>query len=215
MLQCSPTVQEEGQTTTQVRPLPVKEVSQQSAPAPGTGSNKDDNSQTSTQKITAFAPHDWYLLVETEGDLNGDSRPDTVAVFSKSNPQARKYDENQNEEDLEAPRLLIIALRDNKDHLQRAGKSNRAVLCRRCGGMLDEPLIGLSIKGGTVVLEQESLATSDISYKHMIRYQDGRWLVSGEVKLRDRRKGTTQKVRQEKSVPLSEFDIIHTSRAQE
>ena len=213
-LQCNSTGQEEVQPiSAHATPSLVEIVSQQPTPAL-------ENASTNTSRIIGqtasdFAPQGWHLLKADEGDLNGDKRPDAVAVFSKTAPQSRKYEDNQNEEDFEVQRILIVALRNEENQLHRAAESERALLCHRCGGMLDEPLVSININHGVIHLEQESLGTSDVSYKHTIRYQDGRWLVDGQVKTRDRRAGTAYMIRQERPILLSEFDVTQTSRARE
>lgn len=198
---------------TQTPPPFVSNIAQQ--PTNKLGGRNTDISRTVARTVNDFAPQGWYLLQKAEGDLNGDNQPDIVAIFSKSDPQARKYDERQSDEELEAPRLLTVALRDDNNQLQRVAESDRAVLCRGCGGMLDEPLVNLTIAHGVIDLEQEALGTSDVYYKHTIRNHDGQWLVAGGVESRDRRKGTTHTIHQEKPVLLSEFSIVEASRGQQ
>lgn len=196
------------ESSVKIQSQPTPAITAQPVTLPASEANTTQiKSEKNTNRIEDFAPQSWYLLAKAEGDLDNDNRADAVAVFSKSNPELRKDDENQNEEALEAPRLLLIALRSEDAQLHEAGRSHQFVLSRRHAGMLDEPLIQLEINNGVVVVNQESLGTSAYDYTNTIRYENGRWIVKGEVEVRDRRQGKTRKLKQKKTVMLSEFDI--------
>ena len=144
--------------------------------------------------IAEFAPAGWHTLKTADGDMNGDGRADGAAVFSKADPRVDKNDEGLREADAEAPRVLVLAFVDADGQLRRTGVSSRAVMCRRCGVMFDDPFIDLSVERGTIVLKQEVLGTSGYDYTHRFRYQDGGWKLIGEtVEQRSRAAGDIHK----------------------
>lgn len=178
-------------TNRQVLSTPENEITKQTSLAHG---------------IEDFAPQGWFVLAKAEGDLNSDGRVDAVAIFSKSNPKLSKTDKRQTDEALEAPRVLVIALRDRNNQLELAATNERIVLSRRLGGMNDDPFISLAITNQSIKIEQWILGTDGYEYTHTIRHQHNQWLIDGELNFRDRRKGTTKVIRQ-KQMSLSEFDI--------
>lgn len=103
--------------------------------------------------ISAFAPRNWHIEKQINGDLNRDGRPDAALVLVQNKPP-------RDDADNPAPRAraLVIAQRDGKAW-RRAGFNNTLLLGTRDGGafygFMETP-VTVSIKNGVVIIEQEA-----------------------------------------------------------
>lgn len=75
-------------------------------------------------------------------DLNADGLGDYILV---SEPVARENDET---DPLEIRRTLMVVVRDAKNALRVAARSDRAVYCAACGGMMGDPFEGIAAEKG-------------------------------------------------------------------
>ncbi|MEJ7618486.1 MAG: hypothetical protein WKF30_16315 [Pyrinomonadaceae bacterium] len=162
--------------------------------------------QSQASSLADLAPPGWHLLKSAEGDLNGDGRADAALVFTQSHPAAEDA-ADESEEALEAPRRLMIALRDEHGALRETVASDGVIICGACGVMIDEPLLSLSIKRGQLFVEQNIVGGCDISYAHRIRLSKGGWQIAGEVQARERRTGRQRTIKQNKSIALADFAV--------
>jgi hypothetical protein len=94
-------------------------------------------------ELSAFLPPGTRLGLTARGDIDGDGDQDAVIVLDAGDGAAHQ------------PRTLLLLRRDAGGRLQRAIESPRAIACRRCGGMVDDPLQGIHIVPGALTLRFE------------------------------------------------------------
>ncbi len=89
--------------------------------------------------VQPFVEKNTTVLAVERGDLNRDGREDAVLVLEPADP--------------DAPRPLLLLVRDAKDTLKLAKRSDKAVYCRECGGMMGDPFQGITIAKGRFTIE--------------------------------------------------------------
>ena len=94
-----------------------------------------------TIEIQAALPAGQALLAWEAADLNRDGRPDAIMVS-----EAKTAGED------EGPRLLQVLLRQPDGKLKVAVRSERAVMCRQCGGAFGDPFEGIQTQAGGFTL---------------------------------------------------------------
>jgi hypothetical protein len=113
-----------------------------------------------------FVPRGWKIEGQVEGDLNADSKPDTVLKLIEDLP----------EETAEGAlntryRALLVLLRTGTGKLQRAAAGTRVLQCAGCGGMLGNPGGGvISIEKGVLVIDQLSGSRESTDLTQRFRY---------------------------------------------
>ena len=95
-------------------------------------------------ELSAFLPPGTSLRLAERGDIDGDGDQDVVIVLETGDGDAARQ-----------PRPLLLLRRDADGRLQRALESPRAISCRRCGGMIGDPLQGIRIAPGALTLRFE------------------------------------------------------------
>ncbi|HKX12344.1 MAG TPA: hypothetical protein VJP40_04255 [bacterium] len=131
------------------------------------------NPPASGARIADFVPKGWEILMQAEGDLNRDGKPDAALALKNSK------EESSNEE---VPRLLVLLLQNPDGTYRLASKSAEAILCRSCGGVFGDPLAELQIKSGVLIIDHYAGSRQRWSYTHRWRFQDGDWVLIGETK---------------------------------
>jgi hypothetical protein len=125
-----------------------------------------------------FVPRGWKIEGQTEGDLNGDSKPDT----------ALKVIEDLPEETAEGTlniryRALLVLLRAENGKLHRAAAADRLLQCTGCGGMLGNPGGGdITIAKGVLIISQLSGSRESTDLTQRFRYDPSlkRFVLIGE-----------------------------------
>lgn len=205
------------------QPTPPKKVdpSKTANPEPSETPFEDEDAPALTEsdvvsegrKIEDFAQKDWYLAAQAEGDLNGDNLPDAVAVFSKAKlfdgKTAETHSDEQSEEDVRTPRLLVIALRNADNLLKLRAMNQKAILCRTCGGQMDDSFLSVGIKNKIIILSQAALGPNMTTYTHKIKLSpEVEWIVFyGEVEYDGGAKGKSKFSKQTGIIPLNDFNI--------
>lgn len=77
------------------------------------------------------------------------------------------------------PRLLLILFATKAGGYALAASSEKAVLCKTCGGVFGDPLAKLGIERGALVIEHYGGSSERWGYTHRWRYQDGDFLLIG------------------------------------
>ena len=192
------------------------------AVAPPAESNESKNVESPTPTPTPTAktdvqanrnaeslkPQDWFILTEnSDGDINGDGRNDLIAVYSRDNPQTEKA--KVPDEDGEAARLLVIALSNADGTFKPVFSGSQVVLCRNCGGMLDNVVPVIKIVNRNISVDQTVLATSEVNFHLEIAFKKNNSfvIVKGTIKNTERRTGKTQKSVVKPMTPLDQFDV--------
>jgi hypothetical protein len=138
-----------------------------------------------------FVPRGWKIEEQTEGDLNGDSRPD----------MALKLIEDLPEETADGAlniryRALLLLLKTENGKLHRAAAADRLLQCTGCGGMLGNPGGGvITIEKGVLVVSQLSGSRESTDLTQRFRYDPRlkRFVMIGEdIENRDRLTGESE-----------------------
>ena len=166
-----------------------------------------DDKKSEKTPAENLKPPDWFLLTSAEGDLDGDGKIDLVAVYSRDDPSADK--QNVSEADGEAERRLIIALQGVAGEYETVFTSGKIVLCRNCGGMNENVEPEISVSTRKIVVEQNVLAASDVTYLLEVELKKERKFVVTKLTVseRERRTGMNRETRIKKPVALEDFDI--------
>lgn len=98
--------------------------------------------------LRKYIPKGYEALNITVGDLNLDKYPDLIMVLRKKGEESTS-DVNDHPE--KRP-LLIFTGQANKTY-QLAARSDNAVYCVNCGGMMGDPFTGITIKKGYFSVE--------------------------------------------------------------
>jgi hypothetical protein len=165
------------------------------APAPAPASLQRD------AELSALLPAGAALGLVTRGDLDADGDDDALVVYA---PASANDD---------TPRALQVLLRDAGGRLHASSTSPKAILCRRCGGMMGDPLQAIRIGRGEFTLRFEG--GSRELWSSEFRFEPARaaggWRLAGIVFSGfDRADGTSGEQRQGAvdfgDVPLEAFD---------
>lgn len=110
--------------------------------APAHSSEQDDGRrrQAVPAELKAFIHKGESLISHQLADLNGDGRKDVLFVVEQGEQEKARQ-----ESGLEGPRSIRIAVRSADGSLALRASSNKAVLCRGCGGMMGDPFVDISI----------------------------------------------------------------------
>jgi len=97
--------------------------------------------------LSVFVPEKYTALDTTSGDLNLDQYPDMIMV--------QKNGEDTTSDVIEHPekRPLLILIGQVDSTYKLAAKSDNAVYCIDCGGMMGDPFTNVVIKKGYISIE--------------------------------------------------------------
>jgi len=98
--------------------------------------------------ILRALPAGYVVLNATRGDLNRDATPDWLVVLNKP-------DEAKTSDVVDHPtkRPLLLFVGGPGGTYTLAARSDNAVYCVDCGGMMGDPFMGLTIKNGYFTVE--------------------------------------------------------------
>ena len=98
--------------------------------------------------ISRYIPEGYQALNATRGDLNQDAIEDVILIV-------KKRDEEKTSDMIEHPekRPLFILTGQTDNSYKLAAKSDNAVLCVDCGGVMGDPFMGVTIKKGYFSVE--------------------------------------------------------------
>jgi len=94
------------------------------------------------EELRPFVESGRVVIGLAQADLNGDGSNDAILVLE----QAKQSDEEEGE------RTLLILTRGADNRLTIAKRSEKAVLCRQCGGVMGDPFDSLEAGPGTFAL---------------------------------------------------------------
>jgi hypothetical protein len=131
----------------------------------------------SGKTLKDFVPAGWKVLKQAEGDLNKDGVPDAVLALASIQEDASA------EEAMEAPRPLLILLKQADGSFVLSGSHPDFILCKMCGGVFGDPLEGVKIERGTVVVTHYGGSNQKWGTTHRFRFQDGDWYLIGQTEM--------------------------------
>jgi hypothetical protein len=88
-------------------------------------------------EIDPFIPTGYETLDYVAGDLNGDKKKDGLLILKASG------EDSVMEEEL--PRPLIVLIRQADGKLKQVLRNDKAIMCRRCGGVFGDPYEGVQV----------------------------------------------------------------------
>lgn len=98
--------------------------------------------------IARFVPEGYTALDTVSGDLNLDDHPDMIIVLKK-NGEDTSSDVSEDPE----KRPLLILIGEDDNNYKQVAKSENAVYCIDCGGMMGDPFMKVVIKKGFFSIE--------------------------------------------------------------
>lgn len=127
---------------------------------------------TMGKSMQDFVPKGWHVLSVTEGDIDADKDSDIILALGS---------DAEDDPTIKAgpPRLLVFLLKE-KDGYKLAASSDKAILCKTCGGSKEDPFRSPTIEGGDVVVRHETIGAKHITTTHRFHYQDGNWYLIGK-----------------------------------
>lgn len=129
-----------------------------------------------------FIPAGYDTLQTAEGDLNKDGIADFAMVLQSDKERDASLDEEGIDVDSLPKRILVVLLKKN-DVYQLAAKTDKAILCKYCGGIFGEPFDGIWIDKGILQLHHYGGSAWRWSYTHKFRYQQNNLYLIGETTL--------------------------------
>ncbi|MGC3961450.1 MAG: hypothetical protein QM813_27045 [Verrucomicrobiota bacterium] len=128
------------------------------------------NPRQHRQTLADLAPSGFVVLDSTAGHLNGDTLQDLILVLK--NPHE---DSISQAGDTTVQRPLLIFLRQPDGTLQLSARSDNAVYCISCGGVMGDPFQGISILGNKFSVLHYGGSALRWSRTITFIYNDGAW----------------------------------------
>jgi hypothetical protein len=113
------------------------------------------------------------------GDLNKDGIEDIAMVLGPKWEQDDNWREKAANSNA-APRLLIILFGTSSGYTQ-AAKSDKAILCKDCGGIFGDPFAAIGISKNVLQIDHYGGSNWRWSYTHKFRYQDKEFFLIGQT----------------------------------
>ncbi|GAP97643.1 hypothetical protein [Leptolyngbya sp. NIES-2104] len=127
--------------------------------------------------LQSLVPKGWKVESTTQGDLNGDRKPDAVLRLIKTSGEDRD-------------RALLVLQQQSNGQWQRIGFAPNILLCSTCGGMLGS--IQIKIENGVILVDQLRGSREAVNTLHRfwIDKASNRIVLIGlDVNVRDRATG--------------------------
>lgn len=123
-------------------------------------------------ELAPFTPTGMTVRANARGDLDGDGDEDALAVIELDADHASS-----------SLRGLLLLRRDASGILHEALSNPNAILCRKCGGMMGDPLQGIRVGHGDITLRFEGGSRELWSSEYRFEYARDRdlWLLTNIV----------------------------------
>ena len=173
---------------------------------PITTSSPESSLLSQEAELSAFLPAGATLRLSARGDIDADGDDDALIVYT---PESAT--EN-------VPRTLLLLLRDVGGALRKSVENPDAILCRKCGGMMGDPLQQIRVGLGEFTLRFEggSRELWSSEFRFIYARDRGIWKLAeiifndfdrADGKAAEHRKGTADFG----DVSLKEFDAAYLS----
>lgn len=194
----------------------LKPADSPAAPAPDT-TNVPLTHQAYNQAITSlpselagFVPEGYAALDTAFGDANLDPHPDVIMILKKDGEETSS---DVTEHPEKRPLLILTGQQDGSYRL--AGRTDNAVYCIDCGGIMGDPFMNVVIKNGYFSIEHAGGSNWRWTRTVTFRYSapDGEWYLhkdGGDNFHASEPEKVTTKIKTVKDfgkVALGEFDI--------
>jgi hypothetical protein len=127
--------------------------------------------------LQTFIPAGYDTIETVSGDLNKDNVDDYAMVLKSTREE--NYDPSVDTTELPA-RLLVVVF-GQKTGYKLAGKSDKAIMCKECGGIFGDPFAGISITKGILIIDHYGGSAWKWAYTHKFRYQQNDIYLIGET----------------------------------
>ncbi|MEO8001083.1 MAG: hypothetical protein ABI644_04350 [Arenimonas sp.] len=130
-------------------------------------SQSDKALLSQNDELTALLPPGARLLLSARGDVDADGDDDVLVAYAKSTTID------------DTPRALLILLRDANGVLHKSVDSPIAILCKKCGGMMGDPLQQMRVGRGEFTLRFEggSRELWSSEFKFVFNIHRGVWIL--------------------------------------
>ncbi|HEX7804401.1 MAG TPA: hypothetical protein VF471_16785 [Pseudoxanthomonas sp.] len=153
--------------------------------------------------ISYFIPEGASVRLEIHGDIDHDGDSDVLVVLRTSNEAQDRF----------KPRTLLVLRRNVSGELEKEVSNENAILCQACGGMMGDPLQGISIDtaGFTLRFEGGSRELWSQEYRFSYSTKFHTWLLdsvnsSESERLEDNSRSNRSRSRHLGSIPIDNFD---------
>lgn len=128
--------------------------------------------------VANFIPPRYGILAHsrTSGDLNRDGRADLALVLRPLEEDTTTHPDD------DLPARLLLVLFGTPTGYSLADQTDRAVLCKSCGGMYGDPFQGLTIEKGTLSIAHYGGSNWRWRINSKFRYQQNGFYLIGETK---------------------------------
>ena len=110
---------------------------------PTTTSTTESSLLSQEAEMSVFLPAGATLRLSARGDIDADGDEDTLVVYASASATD------------DTPRTLLLLLRDVGGALRKSVENPNAILCRKCGGMMGDPLRQVRANSGELTLRFE------------------------------------------------------------
>jgi hypothetical protein len=133
------------------------------------------------KSFRAFIPENYDTLFAgvARGDLNKDGIEDLAMVLGSRLEKDEDWSEKFADSNA-APRLLIILFGTDSGFIQ-AAISDKAILCKDCGGTFGNPFSGMEIVNNVLQFHHYGGSAWRWSYAYKFRYQDKAFFLIGKT----------------------------------
>ncbi|HEX7904318.1 MAG TPA: hypothetical protein VF487_10595 [Chitinophagaceae bacterium] len=128
--------------------------------------------------IDAFIPAGYDTLAVAQGDLNKDKIDDYVLVLQSVNE--KNTDPSVVDTDSLPARILVVIFKKANQYVLGV-KTDKAIMCRYCGGVFGEPFDYVIIEKGVLNIHHYGGSTWRWSETHKFRYQKNEFYLIGET----------------------------------
>ena len=134
-----------------------------------------------SQSFRSFIPNDYDTIFDgvARGDLNKDGIDDIAMVLGPNWEKNEDWRERGADSNA-APRLLIILFGKDSAYIQVA-RSEKAILCKDCGGIFGDPFAGIEINKNVLSINHYGGSNWRWGYTHKFRYQENVFFLIGQT----------------------------------
>lgn len=127
--------------------------------------------------LQAFIPAGYDTIETVEGDLNKDN----VIDYAMALASVKEENYNPAEDTTELPARILVVVFGQKQGYKLAAKTDKAIMCKQCGGVFGDPFSGLSITKGILIIDHYGGSAWRWSHTHKFRYQQNDFYLIGET----------------------------------
>jgi hypothetical protein len=125
---------------------------------------------------SAFVPTGYDTLAIARGDLNNDKLEDLALVL-----KSLEEDDKDKDPNVDPPGRLLVILFKSPEGYKMAAKSDSAILCAGCGGMMGDPFHYIVVDRSVLTIHHYGGSAWRWSLTHKFRFQKNDFYLIGET----------------------------------